>query len=101
MDGKELKWCQHSIPNLKKAHKPKAKNTLNKNKSGNTGKALESNKPKKKDKISSSKLNEQNSNQSKHPSVQKKAKNTSKNKDHNKTTRRFLAEILSLLRKLV
>ncbi|CAB4429762.1 unnamed protein product [Rhizophagus irregularis] len=28
---KELKWCQHSIPTLKKnQHKPKAKNTLNK-----------------------------------------------------------------------
>ncbi|PKK40323.1 hypothetical protein RhiirC2_805439 [Rhizophagus irregularis] len=25
--GKELKWCQHSIPNLKKARKPKTKKT--------------------------------------------------------------------------
>ncbi|PKC52384.1 hypothetical protein RhiirA1_481610 [Rhizophagus irregularis] len=33
---KELKWCQHSISTLKKQHKLKAKNTLNK-KSGNTG----------------------------------------------------------------
>ncbi|CAB4421412.1 unnamed protein product [Rhizophagus irregularis] len=36
-DGKELKWCRHSIPNLKKARKPKTKNTPNKNKSDNSG----------------------------------------------------------------
>ncbi|PKY61831.1 hypothetical protein RhiirA4_487359 [Rhizophagus irregularis] len=36
--GKELKWCRHSIPNLKKAQpKPKTKKTPNKKKSGNTG----------------------------------------------------------------
>ncbi|GBC44370.2 hypothetical protein GLOIN_2v1871772 [Rhizophagus irregularis DAOM 181602=DAOM 197198] len=34
-DGKELKWCRHSIPTLKKAqNKPKAKNTPNPKKSG-------------------------------------------------------------------
>ena len=27
MLDKELKWCQHSVPTLKKQHKPKAKNT--------------------------------------------------------------------------
>ncbi|PKC50879.1 hypothetical protein RhiirA1_485120 [Rhizophagus irregularis] len=36
LNDKKLRWCQHSIPNLKKQYKPKAKNTLNK-KSGNTG----------------------------------------------------------------
>ncbi|PKY53966.1 hypothetical protein RhiirA4_472482 [Rhizophagus irregularis] len=45
---KELKWCQHSVPTLKKQHKPKAKNTSNK-KSGNTGQISNSNKPKKKE----------------------------------------------------
>ncbi|POG68824.1 hypothetical protein GLOIN_2v1777795 [Rhizophagus irregularis DAOM 181602=DAOM 197198] len=28
--NKELKWCQHSVPTLKKKHKQKAKNTPNK-----------------------------------------------------------------------
>ncbi|CAB4421395.1 unnamed protein product [Rhizophagus irregularis] len=54
--GKELKWCRHSIPNLKKAHsKLKTKNTPDKKKSGKTGKAPVSNQSKKKDKQQSSK----------------------------------------------
>ncbi|PKY55803.1 hypothetical protein RhiirA4_475537 [Rhizophagus irregularis] len=58
--GKELKWCRHSIPNLKKARsKLKAKNTQTK------------------------------TNLLKHPSVQKKAKNTSRNKDHDKDNKEF------------
>ncbi|PKY33877.1 hypothetical protein RhiirB3_453145 [Rhizophagus irregularis] len=49
---KELKWCKHSLPNLKKIHiKPKTKNTPNK-KPGNVGQIKDSNKPKKKDKKS-------------------------------------------------
>ncbi|CAB4422561.1 unnamed protein product [Rhizophagus irregularis] len=40
---KELKWCQHSIPNLKKVHlKPKTKNTPSKKSSGKTGKVSDS-----------------------------------------------------------
>ncbi|EXX64951.1 hypothetical protein RirG_137960 [Rhizophagus irregularis DAOM 197198w] len=53
-DGKELKWCRHSIPTLKKAQsKPKAKNTLNTKKSGKSDKNLNRNQPKKKNKPSS------------------------------------------------
>jgi hypothetical protein len=49
--GKELKWCRHSIPNLKKAHKKlKTKNTPDKKKSGKTGNVPVSNQSKKKDK---------------------------------------------------
>ncbi|PKC01278.1 hypothetical protein RhiirA5_426963, partial [Rhizophagus irregularis] len=47
--GKELKWCRHSIPNLKKARKLKTKNTPDTKTSGNTGNAPDSNKSKKKD----------------------------------------------------
>ncbi|PKY62574.1 hypothetical protein RhiirA4_489237 [Rhizophagus irregularis] len=99
--GKELKWCRHSIPNLKKAHKLKAKNTLSKKKSGNTGKVSGSNKPTKKDKVPSSPQDIKNNNQSKAPSAQKKAKKHSKSKDRDKDNQVVLAEILSLLRKLV
>ncbi|GBC43676.2 hypothetical protein GLOIN_2v1871772 [Rhizophagus irregularis DAOM 181602=DAOM 197198] len=54
-NGKELKWCRHSIPTLKKAQcKPKAKNTLNTKNSGKSDKNLDSNQPKKKDKPASS-----------------------------------------------
>ncbi|EXX70979.1 hypothetical protein GLOIN_2v1871772 [Rhizophagus irregularis DAOM 181602=DAOM 197198] len=46
-DGKELKWCRHSIPTLKKTHnKPKAKNTLSTKKSGKSNQNLESKQPK-------------------------------------------------------
>ncbi|RGB27021.1 hypothetical protein C1646_719610, partial [Rhizophagus diaphanus] len=101
--GTELKWCRHSIPNLKKAQqkKPKAKNTLNTKKSGKTGKVSDSNQPKKKDKQQSSTKVPKNNNQLKKPEVQKKAKNTLKNKGGNKDNKEVLAEILSLLRKLV
>ncbi|PKC61568.1 hypothetical protein RhiirA1_466369 [Rhizophagus irregularis] len=101
-DGKELKWCQYSIPNLKKVQpKLKAKNTLNKKKSGETNKASDSNKPKKKDKVPFSKSDRQNNNQSKNPPILKKTKNNSKNKNRDKNNKEILAEILSLLRKLV
>ncbi|GBC24582.1 hypothetical protein GLOIN_2v1871772 [Rhizophagus irregularis DAOM 181602=DAOM 197198] len=102
-DGKELKWCQHSIPKLKKAQiKPKAKNTPNPKKSGKSDKNLESNQPKKKDKPTSLKKVLINNNQEeKHPKNQKKAKNTSKIKGGNKDNKAVLAEILTLLQKLV
>ncbi|EXX50306.1 hypothetical protein RirG_272080 [Rhizophagus irregularis DAOM 197198w] len=68
-DGKELKWCRHSIPTLKKAqNKPKAKNTPNLKISGKSDKNLESNQPKKKDKPTSLKKVPINNNQEeKHP----------------------------------
>ncbi|GET62707.1 hypothetical protein GLOIN_2v1871772 [Rhizophagus irregularis DAOM 181602=DAOM 197198] len=99
-DSKELKWCRHSIPTLKKAHnKPKAKNTPNSKKSD---KNLESKQPKKKDKLTSSKTVPKNNNQEeKHPKTQKKAKNSSKKKGGNKDNKAVSAEILTLLQKLV
>ncbi|PKK59888.1 hypothetical protein RhiirC2_794154 [Rhizophagus irregularis] len=45
--------------------------------------------------------NKKNENQLKDPCTQKKAKNTSKSKDRDKGNQVVLAEILSLLRKLV
>ncbi|RGB23774.1 hypothetical protein C1646_805900 [Rhizophagus diaphanus] len=65
------------------------------------GKVSGSNQPKKKDKQQSSTTAPKNNNQLKNPEVQKKAKNTSKNKGHNTDNKEVLAEILSLLRKLV
>ena len=102
-DGKELKWCRHSIPTLKKAQsKPKAKNTPNTKKSGKSDKNLDSNQPKKKDKPTSSKKVPKNNNQEEiHPKTQKKAKNSSKKKGGNKDNKEVLAEILTLLQKLV
>ncbi|RGB43655.1 hypothetical protein C1646_737900 [Rhizophagus diaphanus] len=101
-EGIELKWCRHSIPNLKKAQKKlKAKNTLDMKKSGKTGKVSDSNQPKKKDKQQSSTKAPKNNNQSTKPEVQKKTKNISRNKGGNKDNKEVLAEILSLLRKLV
>ncbi|EXX77010.1 hypothetical protein RirG_027800 [Rhizophagus irregularis DAOM 197198w] len=99
---KELKWCRHSIPILKKKaqSKPKAKNTPDKKKP-KVGKVSDSNQPKKKDKVSSSKNTKQNNNRLKTPNVQKKTKNLSKNTDRDKDNKEVLAEILSLLRKLV
>uniref|UniRef100_U9THU0 Uncharacterized protein n=1 Tax=Rhizophagus irregularis (strain DAOM 181602 / DAOM 197198 / MUCL 43194) TaxID=747089 RepID=U9THU0_RHIID len=80
--NKELKWCRHSIPTLKKQNKPKAKNTPNK-KSDVTGQSKDSNKPKKKDKKSSTKAIKDD-NQLKNPNSQKKAKKSLKSKDGNK-----------------
>ncbi|EXX66025.1 hypothetical protein GLOIN_2v1871772 [Rhizophagus irregularis DAOM 181602=DAOM 197198] len=102
-DGKELKWCRHSIPTLKKAqNKPKAKNTPNPKKSGKSDKNLDRNQPKKKDKSTSSKkVPKYNNQKEKHPNNQKKAKNTSKIKGGNKDNKAVLAEILTLLQKLV
>ncbi|CAB4417230.1 unnamed protein product [Rhizophagus irregularis] len=95
---KELKWCQYSVPTLKKQHKLKAKNTLNK-KSGNTGQSSNSNQPKKKDKKSLTKA-AKDDNQLKNPNSQKKAKKSSKSKSNNKGNEGILAKILTLLRKL-
>ncbi|GET65998.1 hypothetical protein GLOIN_2v1871772 [Rhizophagus irregularis DAOM 181602=DAOM 197198] len=102
-DGKELKWCRHSIPTLKKTHnKLKTKNTPSTKKSGKSDQNLESKQPKKKDKPTSSKKVPKNNNQKeKHPKNQKKAKNTSKIKGGNKDNKVVLAEILTLLQKLV
>ncbi|CAB4410478.1 unnamed protein product [Rhizophagus irregularis] len=102
-DGNELKWCRHSIPNFKKAQfKPKTKNTPDTKKSGNTGKVPVSNQSKKKDNTKSSKKNSENNNQvKKNPNTQKKAKNSSKKKGRNKGNKEVLAEILTLLQKLV
>ncbi|CAB4422577.1 unnamed protein product [Rhizophagus irregularis] len=95
---KELKWCQHSVPTLKKMHKPKAKNTLNK-KSGNTGQSSNSNQSKKKDKKFSTKAAKED-NQLKNLISQKQAKNSSKSKGRNEGNNEVLAKILTLLRKL-
>ncbi|GBC21264.1 hypothetical protein GLOIN_2v1871772 [Rhizophagus irregularis DAOM 181602=DAOM 197198] len=102
-DGKELKWCRHSIPTLKKAqNKPKAKNTPNPKKSGKSDKNLDSKQPKKKDKPTSLKIVPKNNNQEeKNLKNQKKAKNTSKIKGGNKDNKAVLAEILTLLQRLV
>ncbi|CAB4417209.1 unnamed protein product [Rhizophagus irregularis] len=100
-DGTELKWCRHSIPNLKKAHKPKTKNTPAKKKSEGSGKVPVSNQSKKKDKVLSSPPDKKNENQLKAPRAQTKAKNSSKSKDRDKGNQVVLAEILSLLRRLV
>ncbi|PKY45826.1 hypothetical protein RhiirA4_518002 [Rhizophagus irregularis] len=103
--GKELKWCRHSIPNLKKAQpKLKTKKTPNKKKSGNTGgNNSVSNQSKKKDKQQSSTKATKNKNELKNPTTQKKAKKSSKNGvGGNKANKEVvLAEILSLLRRLI
>ncbi|PKC65556.1 hypothetical protein RhiirA1_460878 [Rhizophagus irregularis] len=93
--GKELKWCRHSIPNLKKARKLKTKNTPDMKTSGNTGNAPDSNKSKKKDQVPSSTSNKKKDNQLKDPQAQKKAKNSSKSKGRDKGNQVVLAEILS------
>ncbi|PKY53230.1 hypothetical protein RhiirA4_471326 [Rhizophagus irregularis] len=91
----KLKWCQYSVPTLKKQYKPKAKNTLNK-KFENTGQNSNSNQPMKKDKKSLTKL-AKDDNQSKNPNSQKKAKKSLKSKGGNKGNNEVLAEILNLL----
>ncbi|GET53260.1 hypothetical protein GLOIN_2v1871772 [Rhizophagus irregularis DAOM 181602=DAOM 197198] len=102
-DGKELKWCQHYVPILKKAQlKLMAKNTPNTKKSSKSDKNLESNQPKKKDKpTSSKKVPKNNYQEANHPITQKKAKKSSKKKGGNKDNKAVLAEILTLLQKLV
>ncbi|GET59340.1 hypothetical protein GLOIN_2v1769008 [Rhizophagus irregularis DAOM 181602=DAOM 197198] len=83
-------------------NKPKAKNTPNTKKSGKSDKNLDSNQPKKKDKPTSLKKVSKNNNQEeKHLNTQKKAKNFSKKKGGNKDNKAVLAEILTLLQKLV
>ncbi|GBC11997.2 hypothetical protein GLOIN_2v1871772 [Rhizophagus irregularis DAOM 181602=DAOM 197198] len=69
---------------------------------GKSDKNLECKQPKKKDKPTSSKKVPKNNNQEeKHLKSQKKAKNTSKIKGGNKDNKAVLAEILTLLQKLV
>ncbi|PKY33770.1 hypothetical protein RhiirB3_452951 [Rhizophagus irregularis] len=63
--------------------------------------ALDSNQPTKNDKQQSLTKASKNNNQSKNLNVQKKAKNTLKNKGGNKKNKEVLAEILVLLYKLV
>ncbi|PKY58589.1 hypothetical protein RhiirA4_480629 [Rhizophagus irregularis] len=101
--GKELKWCRHSIPNLKKAQsKLMTKKTPDKKKSGKTGNDSVSNKSKKKDKQQSSTKAPKNNNELKNLTIQKKAKKSPKNGGGgNKDNKEVLAEILSLLRRLV
>ncbi|PKK56959.1 hypothetical protein RhiirC2_798948, partial [Rhizophagus irregularis] len=82
--------------------KPKAKNTLNTKKSGKSDKNLDRNQPKKKDKPTSSKQVSKNNNQEeKYLNTQKKAMKSSKKKGNNKDNMAVLAEILTLLQKLV
>ncbi|PKK62157.1 hypothetical protein RhiirC2_790784 [Rhizophagus irregularis] len=72
-DGKELKWCQHFNPTLKKAQrKLKAKNTPNTKKSGGEI-----------------------------PEYSEEGKEILKEKGNNKDNKAVLAEILTLLQKLV
>ncbi|CAB4439610.1 unnamed protein product [Rhizophagus irregularis] len=100
-DSAELKWCQHSLPNLKKTRKLKTKNTPDKKKSDNSGKVPVSNQSKKKDNTKPSKKISKNNNQEKNnPKTQKKAKNSSKKKGGNKDNTEVLAKILTLLQKL-
>ncbi|EXX77008.1 hypothetical protein GLOIN_2v1776606 [Rhizophagus irregularis DAOM 181602=DAOM 197198] len=98
LNDKELRWCQHSIPTLKKKHKPKAQNTPNK-KSENPGQSSNSNQPKKKDKKFSTKT-AKDDNQLKNLNSQKKAKKSSKSKRRNSVNTEILAEVLDLLHKL-
>ncbi|EXX73430.1 hypothetical protein RirG_060390 [Rhizophagus irregularis DAOM 197198w] len=65
------------------------------------GKASVSNQSKKKDQVPSLTLNKKNENKLKVPPAQKKAKNNSMSKDRDKSNQVVLAEILSLLRRLV
>ncbi|PKK58607.1 hypothetical protein RhiirC2_871503 [Rhizophagus irregularis] len=85
----------------KAQRKLKTKNTPDTKKSGKTGKAPVGNKSKKKDNIPSSSSNKTKDNQLKDPPAQKKAKNTSNSKDRDKGNQVVLAEILSLLHRLV
>ncbi|PKK54976.1 hypothetical protein RhiirC2_803063, partial [Rhizophagus irregularis] len=81
---------------------PDAKNTPNTKKSGKYGKNLDSNKPKKKDKpASSQKVSKNNNQEEKYLNTQKKAKKSLKIKGNNKDNKVVLAEILTLLQKLV
>ncbi|PKK63231.1 hypothetical protein RhiirC2_789209 [Rhizophagus irregularis] len=86
----------------KAQNKPKAKNTPNMKKSGKSDMNLDRNKPKKKDKPASLKKVSKNNNQEeKYPNTQKKVKKSLKKKGNNKDNKAVLAEILTLLQKLV
>ncbi|CAB4425827.1 unnamed protein product [Rhizophagus irregularis] len=100
-EGAELKWCRHSIPNLKKASpKPKTKNTPDKKIVSKIVNPI-GNKSKKKDKVTSSTIKKNNNSQLKLSITQKKTKNNSQRKNREKDNKVVLAEILSLLRQLV
>ncbi|PKY59558.1 hypothetical protein RhiirA4_482388 [Rhizophagus irregularis] len=101
----ELKWCRHSLPNLKKTPtKPKAKNVPNK-KPGKSGQHLVNVNLKKKDQKSSTKAKKPaNSTKDslKDPKPQKSTSNKQKRgKGGSKDNKEVLAEILTLLQNLV
>ncbi|PKK56189.1 hypothetical protein RhiirC2_800557, partial [Rhizophagus irregularis] len=86
----------------KAQRKLKAKNTPNTKKSGKSDMNLDSNQPKKKDKPASlNKVSKNNNQKEKYLNTQKKAKKSSKKKGNNKDNKAILAEILTLLQKLV
>ncbi|EXX63963.1 hypothetical protein RirG_147380 [Rhizophagus irregularis DAOM 197198w] len=92
--GKELKWCQHFMPNLKKAlNKPKVKNIPNK-KSGNAGQQSGNVNLKKKDHKFSPNTNKQ-------VTPKLKSNKKKKAKGGGNTNKEILAEILVLLPNLV
>ncbi|CAB4404641.1 unnamed protein product [Rhizophagus irregularis] len=102
---KELKWCQHSRPNLKKVpNKTKVKNVPDK-KSGNSRQQSGYVNFKKKDHKSSPNANKQASPTKdllKDPKLQKSKSNKKiKSKGGSKDNKEVLAEILALLRNLV
>ncbi|GBC21255.1 hypothetical protein GLOIN_2v1785617 [Rhizophagus irregularis DAOM 181602=DAOM 197198] len=104
-DSPELKWCRHSLPTLKKAPtKQKAKNVPDK-KPGKTMQQSGSVNLKKKDQKSSTSAKKQaksTKDSLKDPKSQKsKSNKKSRDKGGNKDNTVVLAEILSLLRKLV
>ncbi|GBC43679.2 hypothetical protein GLOIN_2v1641446 [Rhizophagus irregularis DAOM 181602=DAOM 197198] len=69
---------------------------------GKSDNNLDRNQPKKKDNsISSKKVSKSNNQEEKHPNTQKKTKNSLKKKSNNKDNKAVLAEILTLLQKLV
>ncbi|PKY39095.1 hypothetical protein RhiirA4_452233 [Rhizophagus irregularis] len=101
----ELKWCRHSIPNLKKAPtKPKAKNFTDK-KSGKSGQQSANVNLKKKDPkplTSAKKQAKSIKDPLKDPKSQKsKSNKKSRDSGGGKVNKEVLAEILTLLRKLV
>uniref|UniRef100_U9UPY3 Uncharacterized protein n=1 Tax=Rhizophagus irregularis (strain DAOM 181602 / DAOM 197198 / MUCL 43194) TaxID=747089 RepID=U9UPY3_RHIID len=101
----ELKWCRHSLPTLKKAPtKQKAKNVPDKKPGKTTQQSGNVNLKKKDQKSSTSAKKQAKSTKDplKDPKSQKsKSNKKSRDKGGNKDNMVVLAEILSLLRKLV
>ncbi|PKK69272.1 hypothetical protein RhiirC2_781220 [Rhizophagus irregularis] len=105
LNSLELKWCRHSLPTLKKAPtKQKAKNVPDKKLGKITQQSGNVNLKKKYLKSSTSAKKQAKSTKDllKDPKSQKsKSNKKSRNKGGNKDNTVVLAEILSLLRKLV